>query len=70
MERVEILRILDIYSNEDEATKKRIANAILDLSNVVVRSEQLNTAWKVLERVGFERGNEFTDDDIAEMLCI
>lgn len=41
MEKIEILRILDTYSNEDEAIKQRIANALLDLSNVVGRSEQL-----------------------------
>ena len=34
------------------------------------RSEQLNTAWKALEWAGFERGNEFDDDDISKMLGI
>lgn len=49
MEKIEILRILDTYSNEDEAIKQRIANALLDLSNVVGQSEQLNCEheWKV-----------------------
>lgn len=31
-------------------------------------SEQLSAAWKALEWVGFTRGEEFTDDDIQEML--
>jgi hypothetical protein len=42
----------------------------LTLTDVVWRSEQLNTAWKALKWVGFERGNEFDDDDINEMLGI
>ena len=31
-------------------------------------SEQLSVAWKALEWVGFTKGEEFTDDDIQEML--
>ena len=42
----------------------------LTIPVVVGQSEQLNTAWKALEWVGFERGNEFDDDDINEMLGI
>lgn len=42
----------------------------LTIPVVVGQSEQLNTAWKALEWVGFERGNEFDDEDITEMLGI
>ena len=45
-------------------------NELCVLFSVVGQSEQLNTAWKALEWVGFERGNEFDDDDINEMLGI
>lgn len=31
-------------------------------------SELLSVAWKALEWAGFTRGEEFTDDDIQEML--
>jgi hypothetical protein len=43
---------------------------VLRLSGVVGQREQLNTAWKALEWVGFTRGEEFADDDVAEMLGI
>ena len=40
----------------------------LTLTGVVGHSEQLSVAWKALEWVGFTKGEEFTDDDIQEML--
>ena len=56
---------VDDFLNEVESKFK-----LLPIPDVVGRSEQLNTAWKALEWVGFERNNEFTDDDIARMLGI
>ena len=53
----------------------RVYNACLDaimealtIPVVVGQSEQLSVAWKALEWVGFTKGEEFTDDDIQEML--
>lgn len=43
MEKIEILRILDTYSNEDEATKQRIANALLDLSEASNNAVEIET---------------------------
>ena len=43
-------------------------NKHLTIPVVVVQSEQLSVAWKALEWVGFTKGEEFTDDDIQEML--
>lgn len=40
----------------------------LAIHDVVGQSEQLSVAWKALEWVGFTKGEEFTDDDIQEML--
>ncbi len=40
----------------------------LTIPVVLGQSEQLNVAWKALEWVGFTKGEEFTDDDIQEML--
>lgn len=40
----------------------------LPIHVVVGQSEQLSVAWKALEWVGFTKGEEFTDDDIQEML--
>lgn len=41
--KIEILRILDTYSNEDEATKQRIANALLDLSEASNNAVEIET---------------------------
>lgn len=57
MEKIEILRILDAYSNEDEATKQRIANALLDLSNVVGQSEQLSFTDGTMPSMGSKEFN-------------
>ena len=60
----------------DEA-KKNIADRINQIQKGVVmnyipcctsEAEQLSVAWKAIEWVGFTRGEEFTDDDIKEML--
>ena len=44
MEKIEILRILDTYSNEDAATKLRIADALWALYNTVEQGEQFYCA--------------------------
>ena len=46
-----------------EWTEKQFA-----IHSVVGHSERLSVAWKALEWVGFTKGEEFTDDDIQEML--
>lgn len=52
----EVCKLLKLYEKQ------------LLIHSAVGQSEQLGVAWKVLERVGFTRGEEFTDDDIQEML--
>ena len=49
------------------------SNEIVKLFSINVvtdKSEQLKIAWKVLERVGFTRGVEFTNEDIIQMLGV
>lgn len=50
-----------------EMAMEMIAEA-LSISNVKESNEQLNTAWKALEYVGFRRGEEFDDDDVSRLL--
>jgi hypothetical protein len=57
-------------SLEDVDSLLKKQKQALTIPVVVGQSEQLNTAWKALEWVGFERGNEFDDEDITEMLGI
>jgi hypothetical protein len=50
----------EMYHTLIDAIKKMI----VDNKNSV----RLETSWKVLEKVGFTRGDEFTDDDILDMI--
>jgi len=69
---------IDVNRHEDYTNYKKLITAIeewhesevkkLPIYNVVRQSEQLSVAWKALEWVGFTKGEEFTDDDIQEML--
>ena len=66
----------------DQSTTHMESNMIINDAEILYRkeverfavpaatrqSEHLDTAWKALVWVGFERGNEFDDDDIKEML--
>ena len=47
---------------------KDATNQILLLLEDQEKNNRLNLAWKVLERVGFTKGEEFTDDDVIEFI--
>jgi hypothetical protein len=73
--KIELLNAIERNNELSDYGREKLIefNAIkkaLTIPVVVGQSEQLNTAWKALEWVGFERGNEFDDDDINEMLGI
>ena len=45
MKRIDILRILDTYSNDDEATKKLITDSIFDLANDIFSFAELEEKY-------------------------
>ena len=58
---------MEMY-HEIVAMIEKLINKNSVIPDVVGQSEQLSVAWKALEWVGFTKGEEFTDDDIQEML--
>jgi hypothetical protein len=46
VKRIDILRILDTYSNDDEATKKLITDAIFDLANDIFSFAELEEEYE------------------------